>query len=362
MAVSVEQLPAIVRQHWGLISVGGESIRGLVDSKRVEELTNTKTMILQLGDDPRILESSDNRWERVAASFVDFTRHEALNSDLKSIHCKPPTKDEVEHFLRDLDLDDLDLEVVQGCPSRPEDERLSKVITITARNGADIATKIHISPELAKDRRYTTEPGRTNRLQQIALTPDDKHVDTTSGLLVTNKHLLREEMPNYDLVGDEPGELMVYMSRYILNLVRGIHFVNIHPAGDWMPDVGVAEMHQFLSLAQCIPDYIKRVVVDEQDIREFRQRMMASFLINPKLFTNLVIAFDMHAVFPFFNEIVAKYKVFENLDSPLDISELNVLIHSTMGDKYDMSMSALGNVAKMLGIGRFDWEVEEYLY
>lgn len=362
MAVSIEQLPSVVRKRWGLISVGGEAIRGLVDSKRVEELQGAKTMILQLGDDPRILESSENRWESVAARFVEFTKAEALNSDLKSIHGELPSKVDVEHFLDELGLENFDIEVVQGCSSRPEDRRLSKMITITARNGADIATKIHISPELQDDRRYSTVPGRTNRLQQIALSPDDKHVDTTSGQLIVNKPSIREEMPSYDLVGDKPGDLMIYASRYILNLVRGIHFVNIHPAGDWMPDVRVSELHSFLAFAHCIPDYIKRGVVDEQDTREFRQRMMASFLINPKLFTNLVIAFDMHSVFPFFDDIVAKYKVFENFDSPLTMSELNGLIHSTMGDKYDMSMSALGNVAKMFGIGRFDWEVEEYLY
>lgn len=364
MAVAIESLPRLFQQRWNLRNMGGDAMRAIVDHERNAALRNARNLILELGNDERLSAESTNPWEKIARDFLEFTRVEAgINSDLKAVENKMPDRDEVELFISQIDLSDK-VEIVQGCPSRPEDKRLAEMITVSLYSGGEIVSQIHMSPVLEKDRRYSTKPGATNKFQQVALDPDGRLRDVVTGNEVDINNF-SEKLPNLDLEDMAVGDLMIYMSRYILNIVRGLHFINKWGIDDeWMPYVSNYERSAFLAVAHAIPDFIKQGKVSESEKEEFRQRMMASFLINPKLFTNLVIAFDMYAVFPFFDEIAEKSgnRMSHDLSMPKSREELVGLVHETMGEKYDQNMSVLGNVAKMFGIGRFRWEDEGMLY
>lgn len=357
MVVAVESLPGLIQQRWNLVSVGGGPVREIVDETRRASLLNTKYMILSLGEDKRMHSQSHNRWERIASEFVDFTRTEAINSDFKDLHGSRPSSEELREFLAEHGYGD-DVMVVEGCPSRPDDPRLEQMMSVSIYDNAGTITQIHVSPELPRDRRYSNKPDTMNRMQQYILCADGSIQDAVTGLEV-NKRELRDEMPSMNFKDDEIGDRLIYMSRYVLNLVRGLHFINKQGVVDeWMPNVDTHEREDFLVFASSIPYFIKSGKIDASEIKEFRQRMMASYLINPKLFKNLAVAFDMQSVFPFFDDIVRAFKMHEDLTMPKSENELIDLIKSTMGKKFDGNMSYLANVAKMFGIGQFWWADE----
>lgn len=357
MVVAVEALPELIQKQWNLVSVGGGPVREIVDGTRRANLFNIKSMILSLGVDKRVYSHSQNRWERVASEFVDFTRAEAMNNDFKDLLGTRPTSEELRAFLAVHGYSD-DVKVVEGCPSRPDDPRLEQMMSVSVFDNSGTIIQIHVSPELPGDRRYSNKPDTTNRMQQYILCADGIIRDAVTGLEV-NKNELRDEMPSLKFKDDEIADRFIYMSRYILNLVRGLHFINKQGVVDeWMPDVGTRELNDFVAFASSIPYFIRTGKIGNGEIREFRQRMMASYLINPKLFKNLAVAFDMHSVFPFFEDIVKAYKMHEDLTMPKSENELIDHIESTMGNKFDANMSYLANVAKMFGIGQFSWADE----
>lgn len=362
MAIAVESLPNLMQQRWNLRNVGGDALRAVVGSERREKLRNARNIILELGNDGRIHAESANPWEQIAHEFIVLTRTEAdVNSDLKAATGEMPSRDEVADFVTQLDVGGR-VEVVQGCPSRPEDTRLGQMITVSVYDEDGVISQIHMSPILDGDRRYNTRIGATNRMQQFALDPDRQLRDVVTNLEVDTR-TLREELPSLNAENMAMGDLLIYLSRYVLNIVRGLHYINKWGIEDeWMPNIPVHEQRTFLAVASSLPDFVKRGVIENCILEEFRQRMMASYLINPKLFINLVVVFDMNAAFPFFDEIVRQNKISEDLRMPETSGELIQLVIATMGSRFNEGMSVLGNVAKMFGVGRFRWEDEDLLY
>jgi len=130
MVVAVEALPELIQKQWNLVSVGGGPVREIVDGTRRANLFNIKSMILSLGVDKRVYSHSQNRWERVASEFVDFTRAEAMNNDFKDLLGTRPTSEELRAFLAVHGYSD-DVKVVEGCPSRPDDPRLEQMMSVS---------------------------------------------------------------------------------------------------------------------------------------------------------------------------------------------------------------------------------------
>lgn len=361
MAVAIENLSGLIQDRWDLRSMGGGVAREVVDVRRNLHLYKTKNWIMQLGKDRRIRMDSDQRWERVAAGYSDHVKNEALNTDLKSVDALAPTSYEVEEYVRELGLEGM-VSVIGGCPSRPGDERLSKMITLTAVDARGSASTIHISPVLDEnDRRYSKQPERLNMFQYFAVTPDHKIVNTITGAEISTDKL-RDALPDYFSNKVDKSNLIIFLGRYLLNLVRGFNFINTRSEADeWISDIEIKEAQDLLVFASSIPDDIKRGEIDQSVINEFRYTAMSAFLLNPQLFSNLTVYLDLHSVFHLFGDVVRQNKVYEKPRFPKSKKDLIEDITMITGEYFDGDMSNLANVARMFGISQFRG-INEYTY
>lgn len=361
MAVTIEQLSGLIQDRWKLRSMGGGVARVVVDERRNLHLYKTKNWIIQLGKDRRIRMDSEQRWEREAVRYSDHVKHEALNTDLKSVDAYAPTTDDVKEYVEELGLEGM-VSVIGGCPSRPDDERLSKMITLAANNERGSASTIHISPVLGeKDRRYSKQPERLNMFQYFAVTPDHKIVNTVTGAEIARTDL-RDALPDYFNNKVDKSNLIIFLGRYLLNLVRGFKFINTRGETDeWISDIEIKEAQDMLVFASSIPDDIKRGEIDQSTINEFRYTAMSAFLLNPQLFSNLVVYLDLHSVFHLFGDVVMQNKVYASPRFPKSKNELTEDIVMIIGEYFDGDMSVLANVARMFGISQFRG-INEYTY
>jgi hypothetical protein len=334
-------------------------------------------MIVELANDERVqIPLSD--FEMQAKIFGDATVVEALNMDRKILPGSGimPGLDDVVRALQDGDVfGDGDLKgdgqwvfyaesgemVIVRSGNVGNNPRLAQMITVSVvePETGTITLQYHLSPQLPDDRRLGTH---TTRLQKVVRQTDGKLFDLVVGQEIEVNELPKEVMPPIELAESDLGNYLIQMSRYVLNLIRGNRMININQIDhdSWVPNVSDKERAEFLSFAMEIPYLVMDGAVDKLTIDEFRNRMMASFCINPKLFLNLSNYFHFSAIFPYFSKHELRYRFYEDVDDvPEDTDEFKKFMVNMMDPDYDERFSVLGNLASVFKIGIGEWSREE---
>lgn len=348
-----------IQEKWGLVNMGWGAFREIVGPEREEEIRNIKMMITGIGEDGRLTLDSDNRWEKIGYGFAQYVGQEAMGWDLKATN-ELPSEEEIAEVINQHEWEGKKVVISKGCPSSPNDHRLDRMLTVTIYKNGQVISQAHISPVLEDDRRYSEQPDVMNRLQYIVKLHDGRLYDLATHKEVVDKTILRDKMPSLVDGKTSNAKLITYLGRNLLNYVRGFQYTNRWNDGEELfPQIATSEAIEILVVAANIPYLLMRNEIDLNTIDEFRYRMMASFLINPKLFTNLAANLDLNSAFPFFDSYAQDNKtLFETFEIPRSTDEMISTVREIMNGKYNEKLSFLGNVARIFAIGMFGWEDE----
>ncbi len=339
----------VLRERLRPFSMGGELMDGLLGDARIQQLALSRSISLELGKGIPAVTSELN--EKRAKTYEKHIALEHRNLDWKlSGDVSLPTETE----LRDAFVDEEVMIVMGNTTSNP---RMREMVMVEFDRGDGTPRRLRAShPHEEGDRRWnenTTIFGRfaLNHLGQI--------VDVHTHEVIERDNLPREQFIVNEESQKDPNFLLIQSSRYIWNLVKGNKIVNPNPIdrASWVPDVKDKEWNLYTNFAMEVPFLVMDGEINESTLDEFRNRMMACFCINPKLFLNLTNHFHFSAIFPYFEKHEQIYTFFEDVENiPSSPEEFDSFLREVMGDDCENSLSPLGNVAHMFGIGIGGWD------
>jgi hypothetical protein len=341
------------------LEVGGGVARSVLPAERVDFLDRRAEFALSLESqlpDP----AKQTKWDAIFREALIHIKTEYRNSDLKivegSVGCLQ------DHYL-------YEDEVVQGKRGNSTvNPHMHHMVTFERPRSNGTTRHIRVSPlDAPGDRR--SGPNVT-RLQQVVRTAKGKLVDRITGLEIspTDVRDITEQLPlsfferNQERVDE--GSFMTQFGRFVLNNIRFFGYINGSQAehyqkgySGWIApnefyvggDSGKYITRDIRVLVEGSLNSVGFVKEIDATMSEFRSRMIASFLISPRLFMDISRAYRCHVVFPNLATLrsTSFYKDPQYFKF-VDVVELETVVKDeVLGKYYDSEAGLLSNIGRM---------------
>lgn len=339
--------------------VGGGVARSALPPERVIFLDRRAEFALSL---EHLLPDHDNqtKWDGIFREAICHIKREYRNSDLKVENGRLSSLQHQYHH---------EGEIIEGQSGNTTvNPHMNEMVTFATQRSNRTTKNIRVSPlDAPGDRR--SGPNVT-RLQQVVRTAKGKLVDRVTGMEISPMDVrdITEQLPlsffEWNQEGVDEGSFMTQFGRFVLNNIRFYGYINGSQAEHYQKGCsgwiapnefyvrGTSQKYitrDIRTLVECYLNSVGFVKEIDATMSEFRSRMIASFLISPRLFMDISRAYRCHVIFPNLATLrSASFYKDPQYFKFVDVVELETVVKDeVLGKDYDREAGLLSNIGRM---------------